>query len=75
MPTGAMRKILQFYVRVEKWARSQSRGGFALLVGVVSAAGMLVVSPLFTDIGILHAVSLGIMTTIVNYAFDPLNDG
>jgi hypothetical protein len=68
-------ELSRLYIRAEEWARTQSRSGYALLVGVVSAVGMLVVSPLFTDIGILHAVSLGIMMTIVNYAFAPLNNG
>ena len=67
-----MRKVSQLYIRVEEWAQARSRSGFALLVGIVSAVGMLVVSPLLTDIGITHAVSLGIMTTIVNYVLDPL---
>ncbi|GAA0672123.1 hypothetical protein ACFQDG_09820 [Natronoarchaeum mannanilyticum] len=65
----------QFYIRFEEWAQAGSRSGFALLGGVGSAVGLLVVSPLFDDIGILNAVSLGIMMTVAYYAFDPLNKG
>ncbi|WP_273740954.1 hypothetical protein [Natrinema soli] len=65
----------QFYIRLEEWAQAMSRSGFALLVGVGSAVGLLVVSPIFNDIGILNAVSLGIMMAVVYYAFDPLNKG
>ncbi len=70
-----MMEAPQFYIRFEEWAQAKSRSGFALLVGVGSAVGLLVVSPLFNDIGILNAVSLGIMMTVVYYAFDPLNKG
>jgi|APHM01.1.fsa_nt_gi hypothetical protein len=60
-------------IRFEEWAQAKSRSGSALLVGVASTVGLLVVGPLFNDIGILNAVSLGIMMTVVYYAFDPLS--
>ena len=66
---------LRLYARFEEWTQTTSRSGSALVVGIGSAVGLLVVSPLFNDIGILTAVSLGSMMAVVHYAFDPLNNG
>ncbi|SER66253.1 hypothetical protein SAMN04489841_4236 [Natrinema salaciae] len=53
-----MMEAPQFYIRFEEWAQAKSRSGFALLVGVGSAVGLLVVSPLFNDIGIVNYSAL-----------------
>lgn len=66
-------KLPGFYVRFEEWVQAQSRGRSALLVGAGSAIGVFLVTPLFNDIGIRHAVSSGVMMTVVYYALEPVD--
>ena len=61
----------RLYGRVEEWARNLSRLKYALVVGLTTAIGILVISSALREARLFDAVLMGITMTTVYYVLDP----
>lgn len=66
-----MDRLRRAYRRLDTWVLGLSRGGYAVLVGVISAFGVLAVGAAFGEPN--YAFALGISVTLagLNYLSDP----
>ena len=63
--------ILQRYNKLEEWVQNLPRLEYAIAVGLASCLGVLVISLFLREITIVNAGAMGIVSTLVYYAFDP----
>jgi hypothetical protein len=63
--------ILQRYNKLEEWVQNLPRLEYAVVVGFASCLGILVISLFLREITIINAGGVGIISTLVYYAFDP----
>jgi cbb3-type cytochrome oxidase subunit 3 len=66
-----MDTLRQLYRRLDDRARDLSRVSYALLVGLVSAAGVFAIRLLLPGDGSFGPVAMGFSMAVVYYAFDP----
>lgn len=66
----------EHYRRVESWARSLSRGGFAAAVAVATGVAVAVVGGLLSMVDpLIQGETMAVATFVVYYAMDPRRDG
>ncbi|QLD90335.1 hypothetical protein HWV07_15345 [Natronomonas salina] len=66
-----MDKIRRAYSHLDTWTQGLSRGGYATLIGVVSAIGALAVGVVFGEPNYAFALGISGMLAGLNYLSDP----
>jgi len=63
----------RLYNRIDAWARSLSRGRYAVLTGVFTGITVFVFGLLLGDWLLFQAALMSLTMTVVYYVFDPNN--
>lgn len=66
-----MDNLRQVYRCIDDWVLSLSRGKYAVLIGVLSALGVLAVGTVFENLDYAFAVGISVTLAVLNYISNP----